>query len=595
MTRRLFIPLFLTVLLFSPVSAFSPALEREESDLRTLLEEYAADLATLDWVYEVPLSPLCLRKKSACIDLWSKRLEEIDFSALNRPGQVDYLLLRDRIRFDARQLESDRSRNGEIVPLLPFSSEIVALAEEWTQKKYGPGQEAAARLKRIETSLETALTMPIPTRFSAIQAGRAAAITRQFLEIIREWKNFHVGYDPLFTWWIQSPVQAVEEKLDKYIARLRERSQPQGNDISGEPVGREALLDELQLAMIPYSPEELIEIGRREYEWCEAELLKAAADMGCPGDWRRALEKVKNLYEDPGRQPEFIRDQAFEAIAFLEKHDLITIPPLARDSWKIGMMSPERQKVNPFFTGGPVISVSFPHLSMAHDDKLMSLRGNNRHFSRATVHHELIPGHYLQSFMGRRHRPYRRFFETPFWLEGWPLHWEMLLWDLNFARSPEDRMGMLFWRIHRCARIVFSLNFHLGKMTARECVDFLVEKVGHERANAEGEVRRSFAGDYPPLYQCAYLVGGLQMRALYKELVGSGVLTPRQFHDRVIRENTLPVELLRAFLAEKPLAKDYQPQWKFYGDVHPAAGTTPTSLRSQKPVRSPGRGRESGS
>ena len=193
----------------------------------------------------------------------------------------------------------------------------------------------------------------------------------------------------------------------------------------------------------------------------------------------------------------------------------------------------------------------------------MSMRGNNPHFCRATVHHELIAGHHLQGFMNRRNKPYRRLFYTAFWIEGWPLHWEMLLWDLGYARSAEDRIGMLFWRMHRCARIVFSLKFHLGQMNPQECVDFLVQGVGHERANAIGEVRRSFAGDYEPLYQCAYLVGGLQMRALYFELVKSGKISAREFHDAVMRENYLPIELLRAKLIDQKLTKNFQSQWKF--------------------------------
>jgi hypothetical protein len=32
------------------------------------------------------------------------------------------------------------------------------------------------------------------------------------------------------------------------------------------------------------------------------------------------------------------------------------------------------QVVNPFFTGGEVISVSYPHESMSHADKLSSVR-----------------------------------------------------------------------------------------------------------------------------------------------------------------------------------------------------------------------------
>jgi len=38
---------------------------------------------------------------------------------------------------------------------------------------------------------------------------------------------------------------------------------------------------------------------------------------------------------------------------------------------------------------------------------------------------------------------------------------------------------------------------------------FLVDRVGHERENAAGEVRRSFKGDYGPLYQAGYMLGGL--------------------------------------------------------------------------------------
>ena len=106
-------------------------------------------------------------------------------------------------------------------------------------------------------------------------------------------------------------------------------------------------------------------------------------------------------------------------------------------------------------------------------------------------------------------------FSTPFWTEGGALYWELLFWDLKFPKTPENKIGMLFWRMHRCARIIFSLNFHLEKMTPQQCIDFLVERVGHERDNATAEVRRSFDGSYGPLYQIAYLIGGLQIYSLH--------------------------------------------------------------------------------
>jgi uncharacterized protein (DUF885 family) len=194
------------------------------------------------------------------------------------------------------------------------------------------------------------------------------------------------------------------------------------------------------------------------------------------------------------------------------------------------------------------------------------MRGNNVHFSRATVHHELIPGHHLQQFMNARYRAYRSPFSTPFWGEGWALYWEMLLWDEGFAQSPEDRIGMLFWRKHRCARILFSLGFHLGELSADECIELLVERIGHERVNATAEVRRSVQGGYGPLYQAAYMLGGLQFRALHRELVQTGERSERAFHDAILREGSIPVELVRAKLSNRKLPRDYTSSWRFYGN-----------------------------
>ena len=42
-------------------------------------------------------------------------------------------------------------------------------------------------------------------------------------------------------------------------------------------------------------------------------MKKAARDMGFGDDWKAALEKVKTLHVEPGKQPELIRDLAREA------------------------------------------------------------------------------------------------------------------------------------------------------------------------------------------------------------------------------------------------------------------------------------------
>jgi hypothetical protein len=439
-------------------------------------------------------------------------------------------------------------------------------------------------------------------------ANQALAAVEGLRGTLRGWFGFYDGYDPNFSWWMAEPYQSADQALQAYAGTLRQRfgasaagvgddagpgpgrrrggggagtgrdepPAPSGapgptldrdREIVGTPIGREALLCELKSEMIAYTPEELIDLARKELRWCEDEMKKAARAMGHGDDWRAALEHVKTLHVEPGKQPALIRDLALEAIDYLDAHVLVTIPPLCRDSWRMSMMSPERQLVNPFFLGGEMITVSYPTNTMTHEAKMMSMRGNNIHFARATVFHELIPGHHLQGYMAARQKAYRRIFSTPFFVEGWALYWELLLWDRGFAKSPENRIGMLFWRMHRCARIIFSLGFHLEQMTPQQCIDFLVDRVGHERDNATAEVRRSFTTFYGPLYQAAYLLGGFQLRALHRELVESGKLSDRAFHDAILKENSIPIEMIRAALTGQHLTPEYSPSWKFYGVV----------------------------
>ena len=265
----------------------------------------------------------------------------------------------------------------------------------------------------------------------------------------------------------------------------------------------------------------------------------------------------------PGKQPEAMYELYKQSVDFLKKNDLLTLPPLSEEDWGMYMMTPERQRVSPFFLGGQSLLISYPTNTMTFDEKMMSMRGNNPNFSRAVIHHELLAGHHLQGYMSNRYKVYRNF-NTPFWSEGNALYWELLLWEMKFPRTPEERMGMLFWRMHRCARIIFSLNYHLGKWTPQQCIDFLVDRVGHERDNAEGEVRRSFTGTYGPLYQIAYMTGGLQFMALKRELVDTKKMTLKDYHDAVLKENSIPIEMLRAILTNQSITRDYKPSWKFY-------------------------------
>jgi len=567
----------------SLVPALGALANGQRSELAEVVWRFDADRSALGRRYDVDYSPSRTKRLEEFTTQWLGRLRELDFDKLSQEGKVDYVLLRHELEYDQHQLERSRTQLREMQPYTPFAPTIFDLMETRRDLKPVNQQEAgrtlsalARQVDSVRKSIEKLAASKIDTSVARVRDSvRTARFvgfrTAGFVETLRntlgQWYRYYSGYDPLFSWWAADPYKKTDDALKAYTKVLRERivgiREGDNDPIIGDPIGAAGLTADLAHEMMPYQPERLIQIAEREYAWCEAEMKKASREMGFGDDWRKAIEKVKNTYVEPGKQPDLIRDLAREAEDFVEKRELVTVPPLAKEIWRMEMMTPERQRVAPFFLGGETILVSYPTDGMTNEEKMMSMRGNNPHFSRATVHHELIPGHHLQGFMTDRYMQHRETFDTPFWAEGWSLYWEMLFWDLGFPRTPEDRVGMLFWRMHRTARIIFSLRFHLGTMTPEQAVDFLVDRVGHERANAEAEVRRSFNGTYPPLYQVAYMIGGLQFRAMHRELVESGRMTNRQFHDAILQGGRMPVEMVRARLENLPLTRDYRAQWRF--------------------------------
>lgn len=541
------------------------------SRLRGVIEKFDADYGSLDRFNTAPTSPRRAARLAQFYSDWLKLLDKQNFDALNHDEQIDYILFKNHLNRQISQAGRRQAQLEEIKPIVPFMAAINDLEDARRRGETVDGQKSALILTNIaKTIAETRRgiesgAIPRPKKTVANRASQTVGSLRNTL---RNWFNFYNLYDPQFSWWNKEPYASLDTALGAYQSYVSESLVGIRADdkvtIIGDPIGRDALIEELNFEMIPYTPEQLIELANKEFAWCEAEMKKASREMGFGDDWKQALEKVKNTYVEPGKQPELIRNQALEAIEYVEKNNLVTVPKVARESWRMEMMSPARQLVAPFFLGGETILVSYPTDGMTHEQKLMSMRGNNPYFTHAVTHHELIPGHHLQRYMMERHRPYRQTFYTPFWVEGWALYWEFLLWDRGFNKTPEDRVGALFWRMHRSARIIFSLSFHLEKMTPKECVDFLVDRVGHERDNALGEVRRSFSGDYGPLYQIAYMMGGLQFYSLHRDLVDSKKMTDREFHDAILKENAIPVELVRAILTKQKLTKDFKTSWRFY-------------------------------
>lgn len=539
-----------------------------------MIIRYTEDVRILNRFYTVAGSEETTARMIRLADDYRSQLEGLDYGKLSLDEKVDYQLFLRNLREDRRLQEKMREELQEAKDLFPFTEGIEEMIIAKRRGKQPDAQETAKEMTRIEQAV-VALSSGVEKgpNIDAAKVRPVLNYLRDLKEALAEVHAFYHDYDPAYTWWTAKPYEDLRASLDAYGEILDKKKEVQSNQrrdesgIVGVPIGDAEIRKQLAFEMIPYTPDELIEIAEKEFAWCDREMLKASRELGYGDDWHQALEAVKETYVAPGEQPAVIDRLYNESIDFIKARNLLTIPPLAEETWRMSMMAAERQKVSPFFLGGERIIISYPTSTMTHEEKLMSMRGNNPHFSRATVQHELIPGHGLQAFMGNRYKTYRDF-STPFWGEGWALYWERILWDMGFPETPEDKIGMLFWRMHRCARIIFSLKYHQGEWTPQQCIDFLVDRVGHERANAEGEVRRSFTGGYGPLYQLAYMIGGLQFEALKKEMVDSGKMTYQEFHDAILQENRMPVEMVRSLITKEAPAKNFESGWRFY-DLRP--------------------------
>ena len=384
------------------VPTLAPLVARSESDLAPVVERYSADLQSVTRRYDATDSPDQRKRMRNFGVAWRTRLRDIDFDKLNAEGRADYVLLDNHLKHQLALLDREDKKRSETTPLLPFIDKLLALQDTRRNLITMDAPVAARSLAVIMKQVDSTRTLfePAPPaarggaqpdsgakpraatpKVSRTVANRAADNLDQARGIVTNWYRYYDGYDPMFSWWVKSPYSKLDSALARYARTLRERvvgiptavlvaaaaRGPTGggaiNDgpIVGDPIGDAGLAEDLAHEMIPYTPNELIGLAEREYAFSLSEMKKAARDLGFGDDWKAAMETVKNTYVEPGKQPDLIRDLARQAEEYFDAHDWVTIPPLAREDWRMEMLSPERQKVSPFFLGGESILVSYPN------------------------------------------------------------------------------------------------------------------------------------------------------------------------------------------------------------------------------------------
>jgi uncharacterized protein (DUF885 family) len=168
-----------------------------------------------------------------------------------------------------------------------------------------------------------------------------------------------------------------------------------------------------------------------------------------------------------------------------------------------------------------------------------------RYDIEALVLHEALPGHHLQTALAREIEnlpEFQRAFSTTAFGEGWALYAESLGSELGGVvyRDPPSRMGQLANEQFRAVRLVVDTGMHVmgwSRERAREYFKL------HVPAQSLAEIDRYIAW---PGQALAYKVGQLkvlELRQRAQKELGSK-FDIREFHDVVLRNGRLPLDLL---------------------------------------------------
>ncbi len=347
--------------------------------------------------------------------------------------------------------------------------------------------------------------------------------------------------------------KAAAEALQDWVNFLRERVAPQskgdfavGKDLFEELLREDHLLD--------YTAEELLETGWRLFEETQAEMEQVAREINPARSAKEILEEAKADHPGAEELMDVYRKEMAAVREFVRNQGLVTIPE--GESLKIEPTPPFLRGLIPYaayMMPGPlekkqegIFLVTPVNPESSKEEQEEKLKGHNYVSLPVTALHEAYPGHHLQlvyaNTVGTLPRKLGAFISTLF-IEGWAFYCEELMEQLGYIDKPLYRLGRLNGQLWRAARIILDVSLHLGKMSVEKGIDFLVDRAGLERTNAQAEVRRYTLTPTQPM---SYLIGKLEILKLideYKRSYPDASL--KEVHDAVLSCGSLPPRLMR--------------------------------------------------
>jgi uncharacterized protein (DUF885 family) len=290
------------------------------------------------------------------------------------------------------------------------------------------------------------------------------------------------------------------------------------------------------------TPEEIHKIGEAEVARIEGEMLAIARQTGFTGSVSELEVKLAN-------DPEQKFHSKDEMLVYCRNAAKIIEPELPNQFKHIPFMlygiraiPEDREQATASNAQAPAPDGSAPgwfNLRAYQPEKQV------RYDKESLVLHEAVPGHIFQGSLARSQKglpDFRKFYGNSAYAEGWALYAESLGSQLGVYKDPYNRFGQLASERFRAARLVIDTGIHAMGWTREQAQDYFR---AHAPTQALSEVDRYISW---PGQALSYKLGQLKIMELRKkaEQQLGAKFDVRDFHDVVLRDGSLPLELLQA-------------------------------------------------
>jgi uncharacterized protein (DUF885 family) len=542
---------FLIALLLANASVPAESLDKLANDFWTWRAKYAPFTGddvnrierpggTRDWSRDA------IDKQRKDLAEFEARWKKIDPAQWPIPSQVDYKLIGSALARVRWELDINPSWKRD--PNFYIAQTLTPIVEALTV----PGPYDAALSREILTRIEN-----IP---SILQQGVEnldkppapfATVAIQALEKIRprlhQMATALLKSTTLKEQELNSATDRAADALDRFREKLREMLPSLPNETA---LGRDAYVFFLKnVALIPYSPEELLAMGRQEWN-------RAVAFEG--------FEKNRNKNVPPLKIADNIDDWIKDAAAkelqvrrFLEEGSILTVPNWVQH-YTLRPMPKYLRALQGFgetddFTSPSRLKENCIRYVTEPSGKLGYFWQATAEDPRPITVHEGIPGHYFQLCLSWRHEdPIRRHYYDSGANEGIGFYTEELMLQTGlFDDSPHTREIIYNFMRLRALRVEVDVKLALGEFTLDQAAKYLQEKVPMDENTARQEAIAFSTG---PGQAITYQIGKLQILKFLAEarMQQGEKFNLRAFHDFVWKNGNVPIALQ---------------EWEFLGDA----------------------------